>query len=181
MKKIMKKISCVVLAAFMCFTMTVPTMAASSVYREAVASYMSYMRDKTGYYKIIDVDGNGIPELLMNNRTRGYNYNEIRTYNPRTKRNMNVAVVGYGKGIAMPFEVSKTCHTVMLPNANTGGLSYTIFKISGTSARKIVRADRYNGKFQTGYALNEKKVSKSKYNKTIAKYMKNSIKVIFKG
>lgn len=180
MRKKMKKISCIILAIFLCFTTTVPTMAASSVYNAAVASYMNYMKGKSGYYKIIDVDGNGIPELLMNNRTQGYCYNEIRTYNPRTRRNRNVAVIGYGKGYNMSFRVSKTCHTVMLPNGNTGGMSYTIFKISGTSARKIVQAEKFNGKFEKGYAINGKKVSKSKYDNTIAKYMKNSIEVKIK-
>jgi len=63
MRKKMKKISCIILAIFLCFTTTVPTMAASSVYNAAVASYMNYMKGKSGYYKIIDVDGNGIPEL----------------------------------------------------------------------------------------------------------------------
>lgn len=71
---------------------------------------------------------------------------------------MNVAVIGYGKGYNMSFRVSKTCHTVMLPNGNTGGMSYTIFKISGTSARKIVQAEKFNGKFEKGYAINGKKV-----------------------
>lgn len=129
MKKGMKKLGCIILSVFMCFTTTVPTMAASSAYRAAVSSYMNYMRGKTGYYKIIDVDGNGIPELIANNRTRGYNYNEIQTYNPQTKRNIRVAKIGYGKGQNMPFKVSRTCHTVMLPNGNTGGMLYSIYKI----------------------------------------------------
>lgn len=107
MRKKMKKISCIILAIFLCFTTTVPTMAASSVYNAAVASYMNYMKGKSGYYKIIDVDGNGIPELLMNNRTQGYCYNEIRTYNPRTRRNMNVAVIGYGKDIICRLEFQR--------------------------------------------------------------------------
>lgn len=180
MKKGMKKLGCIILSVFMCFTTTVPTMAASSAYRAAVSSYMNYMRGKTGYYKIIDVDGNGIPELIANNRTRGYNYNEIQTYNPQTKRNIRVAKIGYGKGQNMPFKVSRTCHTVMLPNGNTGGMLYSIYKINGTSAKEIVKAECFNGKFQKGYAINGKKVSKAKYDKTIVKYMKNSIEFVYR-
>lgn len=38
----------------------------------------------------------------------------------------------------------------------------------------IARAERFNGKFKSGYAINGRKVSYSTYNKTINRYMKNA-------
>ena len=67
-----------------------------------------------------------------------------------------------------------------MPNGNTGGMLYSIYKINGTSAKEIVKAECFNGKFQKGYAINGKKVSKAKYDKTIAKYMKNSIEFVYR-
>ena len=87
MGKKIKRLSCVLLAIVMCMGMTVPVMAASSKYNAAVASYKRYMRGKCGSYLIVDIDGNGVPELLFHNTT-GW-YNEIRSYNTRTKKHAN--------------------------------------------------------------------------------------------
>lgn len=38
----------------------------------------------------------------------------------------------------------------------------------------IARAERFNGKFKSGYAINGRKVSYSTYNRTINRYMKNA-------
>ena len=67
LKKKAKQLCCILLAAMLCMGMTVPVMAASSKYNAAVSSYKKYMRGKRGSYKVVDVDGNGIPELLMHN------------------------------------------------------------------------------------------------------------------
>lgn len=71
MGKKIKRLSCILLAIVMCMGMTVPAMAASSKYNAAVASYKRYMRGKCGSYLIVDIDGNGVPELLFHNTTAG--------------------------------------------------------------------------------------------------------------
>ena len=125
MKKKVKQLCCILLAVILCMGMTVPAMAASSrYYNAAVSSYKKYVKGKRGSYKIVDIDGNGIPELLMHNSSAGIN--EIRTYNPKTRKNVRAASVGYGKGYNFPIKYSRTCHTVMLCNANTGGTEYCI-------------------------------------------------------
>ena len=172
LKKKAKQLCCILLAAILCIGMTVPVMAASSKYNAAVSSYKKYMRGKRGSYKIVDVDGNGIPELLMHNSSAGIN--EVRTYNPKTRKNVRVGSIGYGKGYNLPIKYSRSCHTVMVCNANTGGSEYYIYKIKGTKATRVVRAERFNGKFKSGYAINGRKVGYSTYNRTINRYMKNA-------
>lgn len=152
--------------------MTVPTMAASAKYNAAVASYRSYVRGKRGNYKIVDIDGNGIPELIMHNCSWGLN--EVRTYNPKTRKNIRLGSIGYGKGYNMVMKYSRKCHTVMLSNYNTGGAMYYIYKIKGTKSTRVVKAEAFNGKFDSGYKINGRKVSHSTYNRMINKYMKNS-------
>ena len=83
MLKKVKRVCCVLLAVVLCMGMTVPTMAASSKYKAAVASYKRYMRGKSGSYLITDIDGNGIPELIFH---ESYYRNELRTYNPKPEK-----------------------------------------------------------------------------------------------
>ena len=180
MKKRAKQLCCILLTVILCTGMTVPAMAASSrYYNAAVSSYRNYMRGKRGSYRIVDVDGNGIPELLMHNSSAGIN--EVRTYNPRTRRNVCVGSIGYGKGYNLPIKYSRKCHTVMVCNANTGGNIYYIYKINGTKATRVVKAERFNGKFQRGYRINGRKVSGTTYNRTVNNYMKNASTVRSSG
>ena len=46
--------------------MPIPTVAASSKYKTAVASYRQLIWQSGGDYKIVDLDGNGVPELVQN-------------------------------------------------------------------------------------------------------------------
>ena len=67
MRKKMKQICCILLSLIMCLGMSIPTMAASSKYKAAVASYRQLIWQSGGDYKIIDFDGNGVPELVVYN------------------------------------------------------------------------------------------------------------------
>ena len=72
LKEKAKQLCCILLAAILCIGMTIPVMVRHQ-YNAAVSSYKKYMRGKRGSYKIVDVDGNGIPELLMHNSSAGIN------------------------------------------------------------------------------------------------------------
>ena len=176
MGKKIKRLSCVLLAIVMCMGMTVPAMAASSKYNAAVASYKRYMRGKCGSYLIVDIDGNGVPELILHD-TRAL-HNELRTYNSRTKKSVRLGCVKYGKAYNMPVMYSKRCHTVMLPNGNTGGSYEVIYKVKGTKSSKLYKIEGYNNKNRKpGLYINGKKTSYSTYNKIYKKYMKNYYRV----
>lgn len=178
MLKKVKKVCCVLLAMVLCMGMTVPTMAASSKYKAAVASYKHYMRGKSGSYLITDIDGNGIPELIFH---ESYYRNELRTYNPKTRKSVRLGAIHMGKGYNMSAKFSKRCHTVLLPSASTGGSTEVIYKVSGTKARKICKIESRNNKFgKPGWYINGKRVSNSTYKKTMKKYMKDSYTVYWR-
>lgn len=171
MGKKVKKLCCVLLAVILCMGMTVTAMAASSKYNAAIASYKRYMRGKSGSYLIRDIDGNGIPELIFH---ESYYRNELLTYNPKTRKSICLGYVGMGKGYNMPVRYSKRCHTVMLPNANTGGSYEVIYRVRGTKVRKICTIEGRNNKFcKFGWYINGKRVSNSTYKKIMKRYMKN--------
>lgn len=62
----------------------------------------------------------------------------------------------------------------MLCNANTGGTEYCIYRVRGTKATRIVKAERFNGRFQKGYKVNGKRVSGSTYSRSVKKYMQKA-------
>lgn len=170
MKKIIRKWFSIILIVSLCMTTTTPAMAASSKYNEAVSNYRRYMRMQNGRYKIVDIDGNGIPELLVHTWR-----NEIYTYNSKTGKRVRLGAIAYGKGYNLPITYSKKCHTVMLNSANTGGSIKEIYKINGLKSKRLVRAEAFNGKFESGYKVNGKKVNRSVYNKKISMYMKKAV------
>ena len=175
MKKKLRKLLCILLTAVLCLGIAVPASATSSKYSAATNAYYSYMRGKSGYYKIVDIDKNGVPELLINDRSK--TANEIYTYNTKTRRIVRLGSIMYGKGYRMPIYYSRTSHTAMICNANTGGQTYYLYKINGTRATRLVNGEVYNGKFQSGYSINGRKVSRTTFRKTIRKYMKNAVTV----
>lgn len=170
MKKIMRKYFSITLVVLLCILNATSAMAASSRYSRAVASYQRYMRMQNGRYRIVDIDGNGIPELLAHTWR-----NEVYTYNPKTGKMVCVGAIAYGKGYNMPIVYSKTSHTVMISSYNTGGSVREIYKINGVKFRRLVEAEAFNGKFDNGYKVNGKRVSQYTYNKSISRYMKKPI------
>ena len=174
MKKKMKQLCCILTAVILCLSMLTPVYAASSKYNTAVKKYRKYMNSENSSnkcYKIVDIDGNGVPELLFHTWTD----NRVCTYNPKTKRVVCLGIIGCGKGYYLPIAYSRKTHCVMISNANTGGNIKEIYKINGTKAKLVVRAEAFNGKFDSGYKVNGKKVRKSTYNKMIKKYMKKTV------
>ena len=75
----------------------------------------------------------------------------------------------------LPIVYSRKTHCVMISSANTGSNIKEIYKINGTKAKMVVRTEAFNGKFDSGYEVNGKKVRKSTYNKMIKKYMKKTV------
>lgn len=170
MKRIMRRWAGITFAILFCVVNAVPAMAASSQYSAAVSNYRSYMRQQNGRYKIADIDGNGIPELLAHTWR-----NEVYTYNLKTGKRICLGAIAYGKGYNLPITYSQKCHTVMLCSYNTGGGIKEIYKINGLKSTRVVRTEAFNGKFESGYKVNGKKVNQSVYNKKISIYMKNAV------
>ena len=103
MKKIIRKWFSIILIVSLCMTTTTPAMAASSKYNEAVSNYRRYMRMQNGRYKIVDIDGNGIPELLTHTWR-----NEIYTYNPKLGREYVWGQLHMGRDIIYQLHIQKS-------------------------------------------------------------------------
>lgn len=177
MRKKMKQICCILLSLIMCFGMSTPTMAASSKYKAAVASYRQLIGQSGGDYKIVDLDGNGVPELVVYNSSKWAN--EVYTYNVNTGKKKCLKSVGVGKGYNMRAQYFKKKHQVALPTANTGGNSLYIYKIKGQSATKSLEAEYLNGRYgrfdpayRQGYKINGKRVSYATYKKKVSSALK---------
>lgn len=173
MKKKLKKLCCILVVFVLCFSIPVPVMAASAKYNAAVSCYKKYIGKNSGTYRIIDLDSNGIPELVMHNKS---NYcNEVFTYNTSTRKMKCLKSIGMGKGYNMRVQYSKGKHQVVLPTASTGGSIIYIYTVKGQKISKVLEAEYINGRFERfgseyrlGYKINGKRVSLSTYNKKLA-------------
>ncbi len=113
---------------------------------------------------IVDIDKNGIPELLCFKRSNLKAY--AFTYNKKTKKMVKLCSRSSGKGYGSYYSVKKK--QVVLCSSNTGGSSWYVYKISGTKAKlvkKCVSTRKGVGSFT--YKINSKRVSQKTWDKTI--------------
>lgn len=179
MRKKMRKLCCIMLATMMCVTMSVPVMAASAKYNAAVAAYQKYLKSNSGNTWLADIDGNGVPELIMHNTTT--HANEVHTYNTKTKKRKCLVRKDYGRGYDSPIKYSRSKHTVLVTQADTGGYTTYIYKVKGAKATRVAKAEYINGRFarfstqyRQGYKINGKSVTKKTFNNKIKSLMKKS-------
>ena len=172
MKKKFKQLLCVMLAVMLCMSAAAPVMAANRNQAIAIAKYKSYLKKNKGRYSMVDIDRNGIPELVLHNTTK--RRNELFTYSPKLKRTVCLKCQYWYKNQAMPkYSVSK--HTVVFPTSDTGGHRYYAYRVSGTKAKLVLRTEYINGRFarlgpkyRKAYKVNGKKVSRAVYSSKLA-------------
>ena len=177
MRKRMKQLSCILLAMMLCISMSVPTMAASAKYNRAVASYRQLINQSGGEYKVIDLDGNGIPELVVYNKSKWAN--EVYTYNASTGKKKCLKSIGVGKSYSARAQYSKSKHQVAFFTANTGGSTEYGYTIKGQKGTKSLEAEYLNGRFgrfdpayRAGYKINGTRVSYATYQKKLSSALK---------
>ncbi|MCD8020772.1 MAG: hypothetical protein LUF92_14710, partial [Clostridiales bacterium] len=114
MKKIYKKFICIILAATIMVSNGVSVAAASATttkkYQAAVARYEKFTKKRGGNYKIVDIDGNGIPELLFHNEKNCKD--QVYTYNYKKNKMILLAKIDPGQNY--------------MPGASYSGLSYRL-------------------------------------------------------
>ena len=172
MKKKFKQLLCVMLVVMLCMSAAAPVMAANRNQAIAISKYKSYLKKNKGQYSMVDIDRNGIPELVFYNLTKMRN--ELFTYNPKTKKMICLKYMYWYKNWAMPkYSVSK--HTVVFPVSDTGGHRYYAYRVSGTRAKLVLRTEYISGrlarlgpKYRKAYKVNGKKVSRAVYNAKLA-------------
>ena len=142
----------------------------------ATGRYKKYINSLYGStYKIIDVDKNGIPELLI----KDFDNWEVRayTYNPTSSKMVKLKTLRYGKGGIL--EYNTTTHYLGFVTGDTGGYTEYIYKLSGVKLKKVTTIKFCNGKFEKeGYKINKKRVSIKKYKKYYKKRIKSFKKII---
>lgn len=127
-------------------------------------------------YKIVDVNGDKIPELLFVNRKDFYV--EVWTFRGGKMRCMFKE--GIGKSASFAYKKSK--HQVAIIHMYSSGYSMQIFKAKKTKLKKTKKSLEYGDAYRMGftnneskrgttaYVINKKKVKKKVFKKSWNKY-----------
>ncbi|MDO4339872.1 MAG: hypothetical protein Q4C91_17550 [Eubacteriales bacterium] len=163
-----KKTGLILLILVLVFSNTMPAMAASASYTAASKAYKTYMSKRSvNGSKIVDVDKNGIPELLMKCKYNGYWYYTLCTYNKSTRKVVVLKRVSFGKDYPACFQYNTSKKQVYFNQESTGGMIETVFKVNGTKVSKVIsfRSMRNYPGFTYTYQVNGKKVSYNTWSK----------------
>lgn len=110
----------------------------NAAYKKRIAKNASGL-SKNPRYKKVDLDGNGIKELLVHNGCGMVVY----TYSKKKGKAIRLAKMGdeggLGKGNNWPLYYSKKKHRVLIGYQNTGGVYWKLVKIKGTKAKTLKR------------------------------------------
>ena len=100
-----------------------------SVFADPIAEYQAFVSNNhVQRYSIIDIDGNGAPELLVG----GYIKPGVYTIKNNKVKAM---ATGFSQYEGPWYSTKK--HTVVLLNHGSGWTHYIFYKISGRKAKKI--------------------------------------------
>lgn len=161
-KELKKKICLFFLAAVLICSNTMPAMAASAAYTAATKAYKTYMSKRSVFgSKIVDVDKNGIPELLMQCNYSGKWYYTLCTYNKKTKKVVILKKVEAGKDFPECLQYNVSKKQVYFNQSSTGGAKEIIVKVNGTKISTVstFQSIRNYPGFTYTYKVNGKKVS----------------------
>lgn len=164
MKKKLRTLCCILLALVLTFGISAPASAAASArYQAAVKAYHAFLARRSGPHAIADIDGNGIPELML-----FYNYtNYVYTYNYSARKMVGLSALQAGKGYNLRVKYNTKSHRYALSTANTGGSCTYIFQLKGQKAVRVHKFQYYNTKSYNpfcGGLINGKRVRTSTYN-----------------
>lgn len=172
----MKKKLCALFLIFvLVFTCTMPAAAATSTYKAAVTAYGKYMKGKSvGEKKIVDVDKNGVPELLMDAKFNKTQCFALCTYNKKTKKVVLLKKVPVGKYYPDCLKYNTSKKQVYFNQSSTGGAKETIVRVKGTKISTVTTFQslrNYPG-FTYTYKVKGKKVGNSTWSKARNSAMK---------
>ena len=173
MKKALKRMLSLFLAITLIAVVPVSTNAASNA-SKAKAKYEAYIeKNKSGIYqyKIVDIDKNKIPELIVIRYDKAKTY--VYSYDTKKKAMVAVKTVSYGRGYGAWYNTSK--HYVTISKGSTTDFTYTVYKIKGKKASKVTYfSGSYNvktGKWK--YKYKKKSISTAKFKSYYKKYVTN--------
>lgn len=153
----------------LCLLLLPATVNAASAKSKAKKEYKTFIAHKNCDYKIVDVDGNGIPELLM--KYRGLNL--VYGYNKKQGKMVQLISSDSGRYQDSTASIfySKKYHKVGISCGYFGGQEIKFYKISGKKAKLKSTYESYRG----SYTINGSSVSEDTFN---SKLNTNSYKTI---
>ncbi|MDO4299270.1 MAG: hypothetical protein Q4C59_12480 [Lachnospiraceae bacterium] len=175
MKKF-KRMVCILLTMLLCFAGTVPAAAVTANYTRASKAYKAWLKKMTSgqynslEYDIVDLDGNGIPELMASGYSKEGPYSYVYTYDAKKGKMVRLKKLGLGRimGSGITYKKSKKMFIIM--SSDTARSRIWFYKVKGT---KITKAAVYEFRSLTqypkgpNYLINNKKCSQSTYTKKI--------------
>ena len=160
MKKISKCIFTILTVFILCITNV--NLSHASIKQDqkyATKKYESLVKKGSGHYKIVDINGDKVKDLLWIDTSTEY----YKVYTYRNKKLKCMKKIMYARGGDIYYN-TKT-HKIVMVRGQFGG--------SETYAYSI-EYDRSSGKNNTIYRINNKKVSKSTYEKSLNSQIKGS-------
>ncbi|MBR0382597.1 MAG: hypothetical protein IJH71_09190 [Eubacterium sp.] len=158
---------------------------------KVLIQYQNYFRDHTFYdcgygqrlaffegrYKVVDIDRNGVPDLMYNYHGRMM----LFTYNKKTKKVVRVKYMASQSQYNAPmYYNSKKKMFVMVTSDNYGSQTYRFFKLSGTKVSSKGTCSCTNSTYgKTVYRVKGKVVSRSKYNKQVKIMLKGYVRTAY--
>ena len=181
MKKFSKILFGVIAALVLCITsVNFSEASIKTDQKNAIKKYHSLVKNDSCYYKIVDINGDKVKDLLLMDRS--YESAEVGYYKVYTYRNGKLKCLkkfDYCRGGNLYYNTKK--HMVIMVRGLFGGREtyvYTVQKNSLKCTKKYsIDYDRSSGKNKTIYRINDKKVSKSKYLKALSALEKSCKKV----
>lgn len=166
-----------VLSAAICAGLLFPAIGAIAATDPARACYSDYLNRNlaTRYnsygYDIVDINGDGTPELLFTQMIGGKSY--LYTYNAATNTMKKLKAAKLGKSSPIMYYSTKK-HQVCFVQGDTGGYSYTVWQYKGKKIKKKYKIRYYNGRLKKqGYRYNGNAISLSKGKKKVKKITKS--------
>lgn len=181
MKKYKKILFGVIAALVLCVTsVNFSEASVKTDQKNAIKAYRSLVQDGSCYYKIVDINGDNVKDLLLMDKS--YEYAEVGYYKVYTYRNGKLKCLkkfDYCRGGNLYYNTKK--HMVIMVRGLFGGRETYVYTAQKNSLKKISKFTIDYEATSTGkktiYRINGKKVSKSKYIKTLSALEKSCKKV----
>lgn len=143
--------------------------------KNAVKKYYALMKNGSGDYKIVDINGDKVKDLLWIDTSTGY----YKVYTYRNSKLKCLKKFDYCRGGNLYYNTKK--HMVIMVRGLFGGRETYVYTAQKNSLKKISKFTIDYEATSTGkktiYRINGKKVSKSKYIKTLSTLEKSCKKV----
>ena len=180
MKKFSKILFGVIAAFILCITsVNFSEASIKTDQKNAIKKYHSLVKNDSCYYKIVDINGDKVKDLLLMDKYRTDEGAYYKVYTYRNGKLKCLKKFDYCRGGNLYYNTKK--HMVIMVRGQFGGHDtyvYTVQKNSVKKIKKFTESHLFIGNSRKYiYEIDNKKVSKSKYLKTLSALEKSCKKV----